>query len=86
MLTEIFNGQSYALTMHQMDFYESRGRLNDEAKEIMIASHYRPLTTSEILKLQNLKIVLNSQKQLQQVEQNISKCLKALSYAILLVD
>lgn len=62
MLTKIFDGQSYALIMHQMDFLDSRGRLNESAKELLIASHYRSLTASEIYKLENLKTVLNSQK------------------------
>ena len=62
MLSPIFDGQSYALLMHQMDSYETGGRLNEAAKELLIAAHYRELTPSEILKLEKLKIVNNSHK------------------------
>jgi hypothetical protein len=62
MLSPIFDGQSYALLMHQMDSYETGGRLNEVAKELLIAAHYRELTPSEIFKLEKLKIVNNSHK------------------------
>ncbi len=62
MLSAIFDGQSYGLLMHQMDSYETGGRLNEVAKELLIAAHYRELTPSEIFKLEKLKIVNNSHK------------------------
>lgn len=62
MMHKIFDGQSFSLLMHQMDMHESRGRLNSDAIEILIASQYRELTQGEILRLEALKIVNNSKK------------------------
>lgn len=59
---EIFDGQSYSLIMHQMDMFDTLGRLSSEAAHLLIAKHYRPLDESEVRILENNKIVLNAKK------------------------
>lgn len=58
----IFDGQSISSLMHQMDMFDSSGRLSSRATELMIKKHYTPLTPSEIKELKNLRIVNNSKK------------------------
>jgi len=59
---ETYDGQSHSLLMHHMDIYDSTGRLDETAKHLMIAKHYRKLTKDEANYLKSLKIVLNSKK------------------------
>lgn len=59
---EVFDGQSISLIMHQMDMYDTLGRLSSDAADLLIAKHYRALTEDEIRKLENNKIVLNPKK------------------------
>jgi hypothetical protein len=59
---EIFDGQSISSLMHQMDMHDTLGRLDETAKKLLIAKHYRNLTEKETKYLKGLKIVNNSKK------------------------
>ena len=59
---EVFDGQSISSLMHQMDMYDTLGRLDETAKKLLIAKHYRNLTEKETKYLKGLKIVNNSKK------------------------
>lgn len=59
---DTFDGQSISTLMHQMDMYNSVGRLDEKAKDLLIAKHYRTLTKDEIKYLKGLKIVNNAKK------------------------
>lgn len=59
---KVFDGQSVSLIMHQMDQFESLGRLAPEVVDILIAKHYRSLTGKEKKLLKSYGIVMNSKK------------------------
>lgn len=61
-LHAIYDGQSASTIMHTMDMFESIGRLDERAKDILIAKHYRELTESEVKYLKSMKIVNNAKK------------------------
>jgi ribonuclease HI len=62
MMYEIFDGQSTSSIMHQMDMYETLGRLTPEIKELLIEKHYRKLNEEEVKLMQSYKIVNNPKK------------------------
>ena len=62
MIREIFDGQTISSLMHQMDQFDTTGRLDATALNILIAKHYRELTKEEVDYLKSLKIVLNAKK------------------------
>jgi hypothetical protein len=61
-MQKMFDGQSVSLLMHQMDMFDTLGRMSEDAKQILIAKHYRPLTEGEERTLEAMKIVLNPKK------------------------
>jgi hypothetical protein len=62
MMHDIFDGQSTSSIMHQMDMYETLGRLTPEIKELLIEKHYRKLNEEEVKLMQSYKIVNNPKK------------------------
>jgi len=62
MFREIFDGQTISTLMHQADQFNSIGRLDERALNIIIAKHYRALTQDEVKYLKSMKIVLNAKK------------------------
>jgi ribonuclease HI len=62
MMHYIFDGQSTSSIMHQMDMYETLGRLTPEIKELLIEKHYRKLNEEEVKLMQSYKIVNNPKK------------------------
>ena len=59
---DVFDGQSYSAIMHQMDGFETVGKLSSEAIDILIAKHYRDITKKEFDTLKKERIVLNPKK------------------------
>jgi hypothetical protein len=58
----IFDGQSISSLMHQMDMYQTLGRMTPRAKELLIKKHYTRLTADEVKELKQMRIVNNSKK------------------------
>lgn len=61
---EIFDGQSISTIMHQMDLFDTLGRLDEASRKILIAKNFRELTRKEIDYLEKNKIVMNPKKTL----------------------
>lgn len=59
---DVFDGQSYSSIMHQMDGFETIGKLSPEALDILIAKHYRDITEKEFTTLKKDKIIMNPKK------------------------
>jgi hypothetical protein len=59
---DVFDGQSYSSIMHQMDGFETVGKLSAEAVDILIAKHYRDITKKEFDTLKKERIVMNPKK------------------------
>ena len=62
MIREVFDGQSISSLMHQMDMYDTLGRLDDRGLYILVAKNYRALTEDETRYLESMKIVNNAKK------------------------
>ena len=58
----VFDGMSISLLMHQMDMFESMGRLNPMIEKLLIKKHYTTLSPQEIAFLESNKVVVNSKK------------------------
>jgi hypothetical protein len=58
----VFDGQSISSLMHQMDQYDTFGRLDPKSQDILIAKHYRALTPEEMKYLKKMRIANNSKK------------------------
>ena len=59
---ELADGQSWSTIAHQIDQFETTGKLSDQSLEILIAKHYRDITEDEFRTLQKDRIVLNPKK------------------------
>ena len=59
---EIFDGQSMSLIMHQMDVFNTLGRMDSMCQKLLIAKHYRQLSEEEETYLEKHKIVMNPKK------------------------
>lgn len=62
MMREVFDGQSISTLMHQIDMADAIGRIDTRIKDLMIAKHYRALTSSEIKYMESKKVVNNAKK------------------------
>lgn len=59
---ELADGQSWSTIGHQIDQFETMGKLSDQSLDILIAKHYRDITEDEFKTLQKDRIVLNPKK------------------------
>jgi len=59
---ELADGQSWSTILHQIDQFETMGKLSDESLKILIAKNYRDITEAEFKTLQKDRIVLNPKK------------------------